>query len=67
MIYKLKWRTNGAGPLSPEPFDHQNQAKDRARALMKQHGSAVSIDVWNDDETWQIVTPSGVADWCKED
>jgi hypothetical protein len=64
MRYKLKWRADGAGPLTPETFDTEDQAKVRARELLAAQGTAVVIDVWNEDETWQIVTPAGVAEWC---
>ena len=67
MACKLKWRVDSAGPLSPETFDNDKQAKARARELLALHGQSVTIDVWNDDETWQIVTAAGVADWCKVD
>ena len=64
MRYKLKWRADGTGPLTPETFDTEDQAKSRARELLAAQGTAVVIDVWNEDETWQIVTPAGVAGWC---
>ena len=64
MRYKLKWRAHGTEPLTPETFDTEDQAKARARELLAAQGTAVVIDVWNDDETWQIVTPAGVAEWC---
>lgn len=60
MRYKLKWRADGTGPLTPETFDTEDQAKSRARELLAAQGTAVVIDVWNEDETWQIVTPAGV-------
>ena len=64
MRYKLEWRADGTGPLTPETFDTEDQAKSRARELLAAQGTAVVIDVWNEDETWQIVTPAGVARWC---
>ena len=64
MTCKLKWRVNGTGPLTPETFKDNEQAKARARELIAAHGQSIAVDVWNDDETWQIVTPAGVAEWC---
>jgi hypothetical protein len=64
MRYKLKWRAHGTGPLTPEEFDTEDQAKARTRELLAAHGTAVVIDVWNEDETWQIVAPAGVAVCC---
>jgi len=65
MACKLKWRVNGTGPLKPESFNSDDRAKARARELLAQHGASVTMDVWNEDETWQIVTPAGVTEWCK--
>lgn len=67
MRYKVKWRAAGEEPLSPEVFDSDVPAKARARELLVKYGSRVVIDVWNEDETWQIIAPPGVFDWCKED
>jgi hypothetical protein len=64
MRYKLKWRADGTGPLAPETFDAEDHAKARARELLAAQGAAVVIDIWNEDETWQIVTPAGVTEWC---
>jgi hypothetical protein len=64
MRYKLKWRADSRGPLAPETFDTEGQAKARARELLAAQGPAVVIDVWNEEETWQIVSPAGVAEWC---
>jgi hypothetical protein len=61
MLYKLKWRAHGTGPLTPEKYDAEKQAKALARELLAAHGNTVVIDVWNEDETWQIVSPAGVA------
>ena len=62
--YKVKWRIADRGPLAPEEFDNIDQAKERVRQLLAEHQDAV-VDVWNMDETWQIVSPAGVAEWCK--
>ena len=67
MHYKVKWRAAGEEPLLPEAFDSDASAKARARELLAKYGSRVVIDVWNEDETWQIIAPPGVVDWCKED
>jgi hypothetical protein len=64
MRYKLKWRADRTGQLTPETFDTEDPAKSRARELLAAQGTAVVIDVWNEDETWQIVTPAGVAGCC---
>ena len=66
MQYKVKWRVAGDGPLAPEVFASEAEAKARARQLLGEHGARVTIDVWNGEETWQIVSPAGVAEWCKQ-
>lgn len=63
MRYKLKWRTDGTEPLQPEIFDTMDAVKARVRALMAQYGERATIDLWNEEETWQIVSPAGIADW----
>ena len=65
MRYKVKWWADGAGPLQPEVFDSFETAKERIRNLLASHGSQASIEVWNEDETWQVVTPNGVEAWSK--
>ena len=62
MRYKVKWWADGAGPLQPETFDSSDTAKERVRNLLVSHAS---IEVWNEDETWQVVTPNGVEAWSK--
>ena len=64
MRYKVKWRADGEEPLQPEAFDSEAAAKARTRELLAKYSSRVTIGIWNDDETWQIITPAGVADWC---
>jgi hypothetical protein len=66
MRYKVKWRAEGKEPLAPETFDTVDQAKARARQLLATFDEHVTIDVWNEDETWQIVAPPGVAEWSQE-
>jgi hypothetical protein len=66
MRYKVKWRLDGAGPLMPEVCETEETAKERVRQLIRKHPQGLVIDVWNEEETWQIVTPIGVAEWCKE-
>jgi hypothetical protein len=65
MRYKVKWKSGGDGPLTPETFDTEGAAKARVRQLVNQHPRDLQVDVWNEDETWQIVTPAGIAEWCK--
>ena len=64
MRLKVKWRVGGGGPLTPEVFETQEDAKARVRQLMAEHPNGLTVDVWNEDETWQIVTPAGVKEWC---
>lgn len=64
MRYKVKWRADGEEPLQPEAFDSEDAAKARTRELLAKYASRVTIGIWNEDETWQIVTQAGVADWC---
>ena len=65
MKYKIKWRAAGEEPLQPEILETVEAAKARTRELISEYGQRVIIDVWNEDETWQIVTPAGIADWLK--
>lgn len=67
MRYKVKWRAEGEEPLRPEAFDSEDAAKKRTRELRAKYGGRVVIDIWNDEETWQIITPAGIAEWCRED
>jgi hypothetical protein len=65
MRYKVKWRVGGEGPLAPEIFDTEEQAKERVRQLLAEHRDHVVVDVWNEQETWQIVSPAGVEEWSR--
>jgi hypothetical protein len=65
MRYKVKWRAGGEGPLAPEIFDTEEQAKERVRRLLAEHRDHVVVDVWNEQETWQIVSPAGVEEWSR--
>ena len=67
MRCKVKWRANGEEPLEPEIFDNYDLAKARSRELLAKHGLRIAIDVWNEDETWQIVSATGITAWCGED
>jgi hypothetical protein len=62
--FKVKWRREGQGPLAPEVFESEDQAKERVRQLLAEHQGVV-VDVWNEEETWQIVSPAGVEEWCR--
>lgn len=64
MRFKVKWRTEGEGPLAPEVFESEDQAKERVRQLLAEHHGVV-VDVWNEEETWQIVSPAGVEEWSR--
>ena len=65
MRYKLKWRAAGEGPLSPEVFNSVEDARKRGRELIARYHRQLVADVWNEDETWQVVTPAGFEDWCE--
>ena len=67
MRLKVKWRAGGEEPLQPEGFDSENAAKARVRELFAKYGSQITIDIWNEDETWRPITSAGVAEWCKAD
>ena len=67
MRYKVKWRAEGKEPLKPEEFETLDAAKKRTRELRATYGSRIIIDIWNDEETWQIITPAGIEEWCEED
>jgi hypothetical protein len=64
--YKIKWRAGGEEPVSPEPFDGDATAKARVRELLNEYGKRATVEVWNEEETWRIIAPAGIADWCKE-
>jgi hypothetical protein len=65
MRYNVKWRADGTGPLQPEKFDSFNTTKERVRNLFASHGRGTFVEVWNEDETWQIVTPAGAEEWSR--
>ena len=65
MRLKVKWRIGDEGPLAPEVFDTEDAAKERVRQLLTEHRDQVTVDVWNEQETWQIVSPAGVEEWSK--
>ena len=65
MRYKLIWHVNDQGPVVPEIFDADAPAKARAKQLLFEYGPQVAINVWNEDETWRMVAPVGVAEWCR--
>ena len=65
MRYKLIWRVDDDFPASPEAFDGDEAVKARARELLAKYRNSVKIDIWNEDQTWRIVTPAGVVEWCK--
>jgi hypothetical protein len=67
MRYKIKWRAGGDEPLSPEVCDGDAPAKARTRELLSKYGDRVTIEIWNELETWRIVTPAGVTEWCSEE
>ncbi len=46
-----------------EAFGSFEATKRRGRDLLAQHEGLVA-SVWNDDETWQVVTPAGFHEWC---
>ena len=64
MRYTVKWRANGNEALRPEVFSSKDEAQDRVRELLASR--IAEIDVWNEEETWQIVTPAGVSEWCQQ-
>jgi len=67
MRYKGKWRAGGEEPIAPELFDGDGPAKAHVRELLEKHGGRVTIDVWNEDETWRIIAPPGIVEWCKKE
>ena len=66
MRCKVKWRAKGEEQLAPEMFESFALAKLRSCELLAKYGSLVTIGIWNDDETWQIVSSTGIAAWCSE-
>lgn len=66
MRYKVKWKTATDRPLLPELVDSAEQAKERTRELLRLHQDA-KVEIWNEEETWQVVSPAGVAEWCELD
>jgi hypothetical protein len=66
MRYKVKWKAGGAGTrCSPRCSIPLKPPRERIRNLLASHGSQASIEVWNEDETWQIISPTGAAVWSK--
>ena len=65
MRYCVKWRLSDEGSRAPEICDSEDHAKLRARELIQQYSDRLIIDIWNEDETWQIVASPGVAEWCQ--
>jgi len=65
MVYTVKWRVAETSALQPETFKTFDAAKERVRNLLAAHGGQAAIEVWNEDETWQIVSSSGVEEWAK--
>jgi hypothetical protein len=63
MPYKVLWRVDPRSPLRPEVCDDIEQARSRARELCRHYGSRVRIEVWDEDETWQVVSAAGIAEW----
>ena len=63
MKYRVKWRVADSGPLSPELIESAEAAKRRVRELFLKHGEEVQVEIWNEDETWQVVTTAGADEW----
>ena len=63
MKYKIKWRVSGSGPLSPELLESADAAKRRTRELFFENGEKVEVEIWNEEETWQVVTAAGAEEW----
>ena len=66
MRYKVKWRAAEASALQPETFPTFDAAKERVRDLLATRGHQIAVEVWNEDETWQIVSSAGAEEWSKE-
>jgi len=65
MGYTVKWRAAEASALRPETFPTFDAAKERVRNLLATRGEHAAIEVWDEDETWQIVSAAGVEEWAK--
>jgi hypothetical protein len=63
----VKWRAGAEQPLQTETFGTTEEAKARMRELLAKDPMRVMIELWNADETWQIVTPTGIGEWCAEE
>ena len=63
MKYMVKWRISASDPLSPELVESAEAAKRRVRDLQLRHGEKVQVEIWNEDETWQVVTTAGAEEW----
>jgi hypothetical protein len=64
MRYRVKWRDTKEHPLVPEPCESADEAKERSRALLQKFGPACTIEIWNEDESWQVVSSAGIREWC---
>jgi hypothetical protein len=62
--YKVKWRIANSGPLTPELVENAEAAKRRARELILEHGENVQVEMWNEEETWQVVAAAGAEEWA---
>ena len=67
MRYKIRWRAGGQEPVVPDLFEDDRSAKAHVRDLCQKYGDQLTVEVWNEDETWRIVTPAGIAGWCRAD
>src|SRR4051794_16272953 len=65
MGYMVKWRAAENQPLQPELLQNFDAAKKRVRELLDKYGNEAAVEVWNEDETWQIVSASGVEEWSR--
>jgi hypothetical protein len=49
----VKGNLGGEGPIKPEAFDTENEALERAAALIDQYGPRIAVDIWLGEEAGQ--------------
>jgi hypothetical protein len=61
--YKINWKTGTGRNIVSEAFDTFEGAKARGRELLVRHDNLIA-SVWDEEETWQVVTPARFREWC---
>lgn len=65
MRCKVKWRTDKTVQFEIESFENTELAKKRARDIITAKTGQATVELWNESETWQIVSAAGAEAWCR--